>query len=76
MLVRTILESEGNQDALVKPIVSAVASCMDPQWTEQGLQWLEAFDGLKLTAILQTTRSMRSFQRGIAPPLFFNRPSQ
>jgi hypothetical protein len=31
LLIRTIVESEGNQDALVEPIVSAVAMCMEPR---------------------------------------------
>ena len=37
LLVRTILESEGNQDALIEPIVSAVSACMRPEWTGRGL---------------------------------------
>jgi hypothetical protein len=44
LLLRTIVESEGNQDALIESIVSAVAMCMVPQWTNLGLAWIEAFD--------------------------------
>ena len=61
LLLRTIVESEGNQDALIEPIVSAVAMCMVPQWTNLGLAWIEAFDELKLTDILQTMRSLDLF---------------
>jgi hypothetical protein len=42
LLIRTITESEGNQDALVEPIVSAVSMCMRPEWTGLGLKWIEA----------------------------------
>jgi hypothetical protein len=61
LLLRTVLESEGNQDALIKPIVSAVSSCMREEWTDRGLEWIEAFDGLKLTALLATMRSISLF---------------
>jgi hypothetical protein len=61
-LVRTILESENNQDALIEPIVSAVSLCMEPEWTGLGLKWIEAFDQLKLTEILQTLRSLDLFR--------------
>jgi hypothetical protein len=61
LLIRTILESEGNQDALIEPIVGAVSSCMRPEWTEKGLAWIEAFDQLKLTEILLTMRSLDLF---------------
>jgi hypothetical protein len=61
LLIRTILESEGNQDALVEPVVSAVSSCMKPEWTELGLAWIEAFDKIPLTALLQTMRSLDLF---------------
>jgi hypothetical protein len=30
LLIRTILESEGNQDALIEPIISAVGLAMRP----------------------------------------------
>jgi hypothetical protein len=61
LLIRTILESEGNQDALIEPIVSAVSFCMRPEWTEKGLAWIEAFDRIPLTAILQTMRGLDLF---------------
>lgn len=61
LLVRTIIESEGNQDALIEPIVSAVSSCMRKEWTDRGLQWIAAFDKIKLTEILATMRSLDLF---------------
>jgi hypothetical protein len=61
LLIRTILESENNADALVEPIVSAVSSCMRPAWTDLGLRWIEAFDKIPLTAILQQMRGLNLF---------------
>ncbi|SHJ97272.1 hypothetical protein SAMN05444159_2053 [Bradyrhizobium lablabi] len=61
LLIRTILESEGNQDALIEPIVSAVALCMLPEWTTKGLAWIEAFDKIPLTAIMRTMRGLDLF---------------
>jgi hypothetical protein len=61
LLIRTILESEGNQDALIEPIVGAVSMCMRPEWTELGLRWIEAFDKIPLMAILQTMRGLDLF---------------
>jgi hypothetical protein len=62
LLLRTILESEGNgADALVEPVVSAVSMCMRPEWTGLGLKWIETFDGIPLKAILQTMRSLDLF---------------
>jgi hypothetical protein len=61
LLIRTILESEGNEDALVEPIVNAVCSCMRPEWTDLGLVWIETFDKFKLTALLETMRSLDLF---------------
>ena len=57
-----LLESEGNgAEALIEPIVSAVSSCMRPEWTNRGLAWIEAFDRVPLTSILQTMRGLDLF---------------
>jgi hypothetical protein len=64
LLIRTIIESEGNQDALVEPVVSAISICMDPQWTERGLAWLEAFDKIPLSATLAKFRELDDAFRG------------
>ena len=59
LLCRTIMESEGNADALDEPIiVSAVHSCMRPEWTNKGLAWIETFDRIPLRAILETLRGL------------------
>jgi hypothetical protein len=55
---------------LIGPIVSAVLMCMRPEWTNLGLRWIEAFDQLKLTEILQTMRSLDLFsERSIGSDL-------
>lgn len=61
LLIRTILESEGNEDALIEPIVHAVSFCMKKEWTDLGLAWIEAFDKIKLTEVLRTMRSLDLF---------------
>ena len=61
LLIRTILESENNQDALIEPIVSAVSACMRPEWTGRGLQWIEAFDQIPLLDILNKLRELDLF---------------
>jgi hypothetical protein len=58
LLIRTILESENNQDALVEPIVSAVSSCMRPEWTGLGVRWIECFDSIPLKSMLNTLRDL------------------
>jgi hypothetical protein len=40
LLCRTILESEGNQNALIEPIVSAVAASMRTIWIRRGVEWI------------------------------------
>ena len=61
LLIRTITESEGNQGALIAPVVAAVDSAMRPLWTT-GIRWLEAFDRIPLLSILGTMRSLELFR--------------
>jgi hypothetical protein len=61
LLIKTILESENNGDALIEPIVSAVSCCMRPEWTGRGLQWIEAFDQIPLVDILTKLRDLDLF---------------
>jgi hypothetical protein len=61
LLIRTMLESENNGDALIEPIVSAVSCCMRPEWTGRGLQWIEAFDQIPLVDILTKLRDLDLF---------------
>jgi hypothetical protein len=53
LLVRTIIESEGNAAALVEPVIGAVSSVMvfHPEWANRGLAWIEAFDSVPLMAL-------------------------
>jgi hypothetical protein len=61
LLLRTILESEGNQDALIEPIVSAVASSMRATWIRRGIEWIAAFDRIPLLDILNKLRELDLF---------------
>jgi hypothetical protein len=60
LLIRTIIESEGNAAALVEPVISAVSSVMvfHPEWANRGLAWIEAFDNVPLAALLQTMQDL------------------
>lgn len=64
LLIRTIVESEGNECALVERVISAVSSVMSShrQWTERGLAWIGAFDSIPLLAIVETMRSLDLFK--------------
>ncbi|MBR1211109.1 hypothetical protein [Bradyrhizobium sp. JYMT SZCCT0180] len=64
LLIRTITESEGNEDALIEPIINAVSWVMVRRrdWTDKGLAWLEAHDAIPLLAILETMRGLDLFQ--------------
>ena len=65
-LITSIIESEGNGDALVEPIVSAVSDIMKrrPDWPERGSLWLEAFDQVPLVPLLDVFRSLNAFTDG------------
>ena len=58
LLLRTILESANGPEALVEPIVSAVSSCMRPEWTGLGLKWIESFDRVPLVSLMETLRDL------------------
>jgi hypothetical protein len=62
LLIRTITESEGNEGALIAPVISAVSSVMRPQWTATGIQWIAAFDRIPLLSILETMRGLHLFR--------------
>ena len=61
LLCRTILESEGNQNALIEPVVSAVGLCMRPIWIRKGIEWIAAFDQIPLVEILNKLRELDLF---------------
>lgn len=52
LVLRTIIESEGNAKALTAPIMRAVSALARayPTWTATGLRWIEAFDTIPLLA--------------------------
>jgi hypothetical protein len=58
LLLRTIVESEGNELALIGPVIHAVNNVMlaRPGWPEKGLAWIEAFDGLDLAMLQKRAR--------------------
>jgi hypothetical protein len=49
---------------------------MSPDWTRKRLAWIEAFDWISLTAILQTMRGLDLFWGVVARVLLFDSPSQ
>jgi len=62
LLIRTVTESEGNEVALIAPVVAAVSSAMRTQWTEKGLEFVAAFDRIPLLSILDNMRSLELFR--------------
>lgn len=69
LLLRTIIESKGNENALVEPIVSAVSWVIAdyPKWTDKGLAWIEAFDSLDLAELVRTMRGLDLFKETSLP---------
>lgn len=61
LVLRTITESAGNARALKAPIIWAVSDLIaaQPGWADLGLRWIEAFDGLGLTEIMQRAQANR-----------------
>jgi len=72
LLIRTIIESEGNEDALTEFVISGVADVMRmrPDWPERGLAWIEAFDQVSLIGTLDTMRSLKCFTVREAPGFY------
>lgn len=64
LLITTITESEGNENALVEPVVGAVSNVINqhPEWVARGGQWLEAFDQIPLMEMLQAMRALDLFR--------------
>jgi hypothetical protein len=60
-MIRCILESSGNENALIGPIVRAVSGALRPEWTSRGLELIEAFDKIPLVSLLETMRSLDLF---------------
>ena len=51
--LRTVVEFDGNQRALVADIIEAISDVIrvHPRWANLGLAWLEAFDKINLASI-------------------------
>jgi hypothetical protein len=63
LLLRCLLESSGNKDAIGKPlIVSAVAGCLEPKFIDRGVALIEAFDQIPMTTILNTMWGLDLFR--------------
>lgn len=64
LLIVTIIESDGNENALIAPVIEAVHSVMirHRAWTEMGSKWLEAFDQLPpLLSLIDDMRALDLF---------------
>lgn len=72
LLIRTIIESEGNENALTEFVIDGVAAVMAqrPDWPERGLAWIEAFDRVSLLGTLETMRSLKCFTVSEAPGFY------
>jgi hypothetical protein len=59
IVLRTIVESEGNSGELIADIIFAISDIvrMHPRWVDLGLQWLEAFDKINLASIRRTAKA-------------------
>jgi hypothetical protein len=64
LLLRTILESDGNANALVEPVISAISSVMvfHPDWPNRGLNWIAAYDHVPLLGLLLTMQDLQLFR--------------
>jgi len=53
LVLRTIVETGHNANALAEPIIFAVSdvALAQPQWVASGLAWLEAFDSIDLVEL-------------------------
>ena len=69
-MLRTIIESEGNESELIADVIGAISDLVrvHPRWVGLGLQWLEAFDGIDLAAIRRTAKvaNVQPLRVGIA----------
>lgn len=75
LVLRTIVESAGNERALKAPIIWAVSDLILTQraWADRGLEWLEAFDDIDLLGLMraaQPNRKAVQLRAGICTLLF------
>jgi hypothetical protein len=59
IVLRTIVESQGNESELIADIICAISDTVrvHPRWVGLGLQWLEAFDQISLAQIRKTAKA-------------------
>ncbi|PPQ16330.1 hypothetical protein CV770_26660 [Bradyrhizobium sp. AC87j1] len=64
LVIRTIIESEGNELALTEPVISAVSQVMTrrPEWPDKGLVWIASFDRIPLLQLVDTMRGLEIFR--------------
>jgi hypothetical protein len=64
LVIRTIIESEGNELALIEPVISAVSQVVSrrPEWPERGLAWIAAFDKIPLLHIVEAIQDLSVFK--------------
>ena len=58
IVLRTIIETEGNSGELIANIIFAISDIVvtHPRWVGLGLRWLEAFDQISLAAIRRSAK--------------------
>ena len=63
-MLRTILESEGNEGELIADVIGAISDLVrtHPRWVNLGLAFIEAFDAISLAQVRETAKST-----GVAP---------
>lgn len=61
LVLRTIVESEGNEAMLTEPVLHGVSDVLlaHPGWGERGLAWLEAFDDISLKELAAKAKANR-----------------
>jgi len=61
IVLRTIVESSGNESALAAAAVLSVSDLVlaHPKWPEHGLAWIEAFDAIDLLDLTRKARANR-----------------
>jgi len=61
IVLRTIIESTGNECALIAPVIWAVSDLIlaHPKWPDHGLAWIEAFDNIDLLDLARKARANR-----------------
>jgi hypothetical protein len=62
--IRAMIESEGDQGAMIEPVIGAVEQVMiwRPKWPERGLSWIEAFDSVPVQGIVAVMRDQDLFR--------------